>query len=155
MTDIQLRQDVLDELEFEPSIDAASVGVAVDDGVVTLTGHVSSYAQKLAAEEAARRVRDVRAIVQNIEVRYPSSLKIPDEEIAKRALNSIQWDVTLPEAKINLTVQSGFITLSGEVPWYYQRNAAETAVRRIAGVTGEANKISIEPKVQLGDVKTK
>jgi osmotically-inducible protein OsmY len=155
MTDIQLRQDVLDELEFEPSIDAASVGVAVDDGVVTLTGHVSSYAQKLAAEEAARRVRDVRAIVQNIEVRYPSSLKIPDEEIAKRALNSIQWDVTLPEAKINLTVQSGFITLSGEVPWYYQRNAAETAVRRIAGVTGVANKISIEPKVQLGDVKTK
>ena len=126
-----------------------------DDGVVTLTGHVSSYAQKLAAEEAARRVRDVRAIVQNIEVRYPSSLKIPDEEIAKRALNSIQWDVTLPEAKINLTVQSGFITLSGEVPWYYQRNAAETAVRRIAGVTGVANKISIEPKVQLGDVKTK
>lgn len=155
MTDIQLRQDVLDELEFEPSIDAASVGVAVDDGVVTLTGHVSSYAQKLAAEEAARRVRDVRAIVQKIEVRYPSSLKIPDEEIAKRALNSIQWDVTLPEAKINLTVQSGFITLSGEVPWYYQRNAAETAVRRIAGVTGVANKISIEPKVQLGDVKTK
>ncbi len=129
--------------------------MAVDDGVATLTGHVSSYAQKLAAEEATRRVRDVRAIVQQIEVRYKGSLKISDEEIAKRALNSIQWDATIPEAKINLTVQTGFITLSGEIPWYYQKNAAETAVRRIMGVTGVANNISIEPKVQLGDVKTK
>ena len=97
MTNTQLRQDVVDELEFEPSIDAASIGVAVDDGVVTLTGHVPNYAQKLFVETAVRRVRGVRAIAQEIQVRYPSDPKTSDDEIAKRALDALRLDVTVPE----------------------------------------------------------
>ena len=96
MSDIQLRQNVLDELEFEPSIDAAHIGVTVDDGVVTLTGHLSSYAEKIAAEEAVRRVKGVRAIAEEIEVRYPGQKQTSDDEIAKRALNILQWDTFVP-----------------------------------------------------------
>jgi osmotically-inducible protein OsmY len=155
MTDIQLRQDILDELEFEPSIDAANIGVAVDDGVVTLTGHVSSYAQKLSAEAAVRRVRGVRAIAQEIEVRYASDPKTSDDQIAKRALDILRWDTTVPDEKITLTVHKGGVTLTGEVPWQYQRQAAEGAVRRLSGVTAVANNISIRPAVQAADVKRK
>jgi osmotically-inducible protein OsmY len=155
MSDIQLRQDILDELEFEPSIDAANIGVAVDDGVVTLTGHVSSYAQKVAAEAAVRRVRGVRAIAQEIEVRYPSDPKTSDDEIAKRALNGLRWDVTVPAEKIKLTVNKGLVTLTGEVQGFYERRAAETAVRNLTGVTGIINNITIKPRVQASDVKQK
>ncbi len=155
MTDIQLRQNILDELDFEPSIDAAGIGVAVDDGVVTLTGHVPSYAQKLAAEAAVRRVRGVRAIAQEIEVRYPSDPKTSDDEIAKRALNALRWDTTVPGEKIKLTVNKGLAILTGEVPWHYQRNAAESAVRRLFGVTGVLNNITIKPRAEASDVKRK
>jgi osmotically-inducible protein OsmY len=155
MTDIQLRQDILDELEFEPSIDAAAIGVVVDEGVVTLTGHVSSYAQKLAAETAARRVRGVRAIAQEIEVRYPSDPKTSDDEIAKRALNALRWDVTVPAEKIRLTVNKGLVTLTGEVRGFYERRAAENAIRNLTGVTGIINNITIKPRVQASDVKQK
>lgn len=155
MTDIQLRQNILDELDFEPSIDAAGIGVAVDDGVVTLTGHVPSYAQKLAAEAAVRRVRGVRAIAQEIEVRYPSDPKTSDDDIAKRALNALRWDTTVPGEKIKLTVNKGLAILTGEVPWHYQRNAAESAVRRLFGVTGVLNNITIKPRAEASDVKRK
>jgi osmotically-inducible protein OsmY len=155
MTDTQLRQDIVDELEFEPSIDAANIGVAVDDGVVTLTGHVGSYAQKMAAEAAVRRVRGVRAIAQEIEVRYPSDPKTSDDEIAKRALDALRWDVTVPDEKIKLTVHKGLVTLTGEVSWQYERSAAERAVLRLFGVTGVANSITIKPRVQAADVKRK
>jgi hypothetical protein len=97
MNDRQLRQEVLDEFDFEPSIEAANIGVAVDDGVVTLTGHVSNYAEKFAAERAARRVRGVRAVAQEIEFRYPSDKKTSGDEIAKRALSIIQWNAQIPE----------------------------------------------------------
>jgi osmotically-inducible protein OsmY len=155
MTDTQLRQNILDELEFEPSIDAANIGVAVGDGVATLTGHVFSYAQKLAAEDAVRRVRGVRAIAQEIEVRYPSDAKTSDDEIAKRALNALRWDATVPDENIKLTVSKGLVTLSGDVPWYYQKNAAESAVRKLTGVTGVMNNITIKPTVQAYEVKQK
>jgi osmotically-inducible protein OsmY len=155
MTDIQLRNDVLEELEFEPSLDAANIGVAVDDGVVTLTGHVASYAQKIAAEAAARRVRGVRAIAQEIEVRYPSDVKTSDDEIAQRALSALRWDVTVPEEKISVTVNKGLVTLTGEVPWHFQRGAVENAIRRLMGVTGVVNNIVVRPRVQASDVKTK
>jgi osmotically-inducible protein OsmY len=115
MSDIQLRQNVLDELEFEPSIDAAHIGVTVDGGVVTLTGHLSSYAEKIAAEEAVRRVKGVRAIAEEIEVRYPGQKQTSDDEIAKRALNILQWDTFLPHENIRLTVHKGLVTLTGEV----------------------------------------
>jgi osmotically-inducible protein OsmY len=136
MDDKLIRDDVLDELDFEPSIDATNIGVAVDDGVVTLTGHVSSYAEKTAAECAARRVRGVRAIAQEIEVRYPSEKTTADEEIAKRVLTVLNWDAMIPQDAVKVTVQKAWVTLSGELDWQYQKKAAEDAVRKLSGVTG-------------------
>jgi osmotically-inducible protein OsmY len=153
--DTQLRQDVVDELEFQPSIDAANIGVAVDSGVVTLTGHVSSYAEKFTAEEAVRRVKGVRAVAEELKVRFPGGPKTSDDQIAKQALNALQWDITVPHEKITLTVERGLITLRGQVQWEYQKTAAENAVRRLAGVTGVINGLTIEPKAQAADVQEK
>ena len=100
MNDKQLRQNVLSELEFDPSIDAANIGVGVDDGVVTMTGHVSSFAEKIAVENAVRRIKGVRALAEELEVRYPNDKKTADDEIAKRALKILQWyDLILPQEK--------------------------------------------------------
>ena len=117
MDDIVLQQLVIDELEFEPSIDAANIGVAVNSGVVTLTGHVGSYAEKIAAERAAQRVRGVRAIAQEIQVRYPSDKKTSDDEIAKRAADILAWDARVPDEVIQIKVQNGWVTLTGTVEW--------------------------------------
>ena len=155
MSDIQLRQNVLDELEFEPSIDAAHIGVTVDGGVVTLTGHLSSYAEKIAAEEAVRRVKGVRAIAEEIEVRYPGHRQTSDDEIAKRALNILQWDTFLPHENIRLTVHKGLVTLTGEVQWYFQKSGAENAIRKLSGVTGVVNDITVKSAAKVADVKSK
>ena len=153
MSDLQLRQDVLDELDFEPRVDSAHIGVVVDKGVVTLTGHVSSYAAKLAAETAARRVKGVHAIADEIEVRYPFEKKAADDEIAKRALDILQWDATVPAGAIKITVRDGLVTLSGEVEWKYQKSAAEEQVRKLSGVRAIINEIRISPRVQPADIK--
>ncbi len=153
MDDLSLRDYVLSELEFEPSVNASHIGVAVDDGVVTLSGHVGSYAEKLAAEKIVQRLKGVRAIAEEIEVRLPSDRKTGDEQIAQRALDIIAWDTTIPDDKVMVKVQKGWITLSGEVDWYFQRNAAEAAVRKLSGVTGITNLIAIKPRVQAGDIK--
>lgn len=155
MDDRQLQQKVLDELDFDPSIDAANIGVAVDDGVVTLTGHVSSYAEKLGAEQAARRVKGVRAVAQEIEVRYPTDKKTSDDEIAKRALSILKWDTTIPLDAVQLTVQRGMVALTGQVNWQYQKKAAEDAVRKLSGVTAVVNNISLKPAVIASDIKRK
>jgi len=153
MDSSQLRQNVIDELEFEPSINAANIGVAAENGVVTLTGHVSSYAEKLAAERTAREVKGVRAIAQEIEVRYPFDKKTADDEIAKRAVDILKWDAMTPPGSLKVTVQKGWVTLIGDVDWQYQRKAAEDAVRKLSGVTGVFNNISLRPAVHAGDVK--
>src|SRR5271169_3889241 len=155
MDDRQLQQEVLDELDFDPSIDAAHVGVAADNGVVTLTGHVFSYAEKLAVEQAARRVKGVRAVAQEIEVRYPSDKKTADDEIAKRALSIIKWDTMIPQQAVQVTVQKGLVTLTGQVNWQYQKEAAEDAVRKLSGVTAVVNNISLKPAVIASDIKRK
>ena len=155
MDNEQLRQSVIEELEFDPSIDAAGIGVAVENGVVTLSGHVHSYAAKLAAERAARRVRGVRAIAQEIEVRYPSDKKTTDDEIAKRAVAILQWDAMSLPGAVKITVLKGWVTLSGEVDWQYQRTAAEQVVRRLSGVTGVINNIVIKRAVYVADIKQK
>ena len=116
MTEKDLRQDIVDELDFEPSVNAAHIGVSVDNGVVTLTGHVSTYAEKIAAERAVRRVRGVRAIAQEIEVRRSPDAGLPDEELARRGLNLLRWDSLLPRDGIQLTVRGGWITLTGSTP---------------------------------------
>lgn len=153
MDDLSLRDHVLSELEFEPSVNASHIGVAVDDGVVTLSGHVGSYAEKLAAEKIVQRLKGVRAIAQEIEVRLSSDKKTGDDQIAQRALDIIAWDTTIPDEKVRIKVQKGWITLSGEVDWYFQRNAAEAAVRKLSGVTGITNSLVIKPRVQAGDIK--
>jgi osmotically-inducible protein OsmY len=153
MSDRTLKQAVEDELKWEPSIDAEHIGVTAEDGVVTLTGHVGSYSEKFTAEKAAKRVKGVRAIAQEIEIRFPNDKKTSDDQIAKRALDIIAWDSTIPEDKVQVKVQGGFVTLSGQVDWHYQRADAEYAVRKLAGIKGLSNEILIKPRAQASDVK--
>jgi osmotically-inducible protein OsmY len=153
MNDSDLRQLVIDELEFEPSIDASNIGVAAKDGIVTLSGFVSSYAEKMAAERAVRRVKGVHAIAEEIDIRYSTDKKINDDEIARRCVNIIAWDTTLPDDKIKVKVERGWVTLSGEVSWHFQRVAAESGVRKISGVTGITNLLTIKPHIQASDIK--
>src|SRR6516162_5924921 len=140
-SDLELRQDVLDELEFEPSVNAAHIGVTANHGVVTLTGFVTSYAEKTAAERAARRVKGVRAIAEEIEVRLPSDTKRADDEIAARAVDILKWQVGVPADRIGVKVEKGVVTLTGEVDWQFQKTEAEYAVHKLTGVTHVANQI--------------
>lgn len=153
MSDLMLRENVLDELNYEPSLDATNIAVMAKDGVVTLTGHVSSYAEKLAAERATWRVHGVKAIAQKLEVELPGSKKLSDDDIARRAINILAWDVLAPSGGIHVKVSNGWVTLSGAVPWNYQREAAEADIRKLSGVTGVSNNILVEPHVQAGDVR--
>lgn len=153
MSDIALRQNILSELEFEPSLDAVNIGVAVKDGVVTLTGHVGSYVERAIAERVVGRIKGVRAIAQEIEVRLAGNRKTADDQIATRALKIIAWDTTIPNDKIQLKVQNGWITLSGEVEWNFHKKGAEEAVRKLSGVSGVTNLIAVRPHADVSDVK--
>jgi osmotically-inducible protein OsmY len=153
MDDLQLRRSILDELDYEPTVDAANIGVAVKGGIVTLTGHVPSYAEKVAAERAVRRVRGVRAIAEEIEIRVPNEKRTSDDEIAKRAADILQWDTTVPKDAIEITVQHGWVTLNGTVDWNFQRSAAETDIHRLSGVAGVHNQIKIEPRLRISDLQ--
>jgi len=153
MNDKELRQLVIDELEYEPSIDAADIGVAAENGVVTLSGHVADYVQKMAAERAAWRVKGVKGIAQEIEVRFPSDKKWNDDEIAQRAINILAWNTLVPKDCVRVKVSDGWITLSGSVSWNYQRQAAENEVRKLNGVTGVTNSVALTLAVQSGDLK--
>jgi osmotically-inducible protein OsmY len=151
--DMTLRQNIIDELEFDPSIDAANIGVAVEDGIVTLTGHVSSYWEKTTAENVVKRVKGVKGIAEEIEVRLLGQKGTADDEIAKRAVNAITWNVSIPRDKVQVKVQDGWITLTGKLEWQYQKNAAFEAVRGLAGVTGVSNQIDIAPHASVSDIK--
>ncbi len=153
MSDLTLRQEILDELEWEPSVDAAHIGVAVDNGIATLSGHVSSYTEKLAAERAVTRVKGVTAIAENIEIRYPAAKRTADDQIAKRVVDIINWQVSVPSDRIKVKVEKGWVTLSGEVDWHFQKVDAEKGVRRLSGVMGIANLIGLKPRVEAKDVK--
>ncbi|MDH2052066.1 BON domain-containing protein [Achromobacter marplatensis] len=155
MSDAALRERVQSALAFEPGIEDLHIGVAVEDGVVTLTGHVATYAQKLAAEEAVQRVKGVRGIAQEIAVRMAADKQLADDQIAKRALSIIAWDATIPDGTVQVSVQKGWVTLSGTVDWFYQREAAACAIHKLSGVTGISNLIEVVPSVQAGDVKRK
>lgn len=155
MTDKILRQTIIDELDFEPSIDGENIGVGVDNGVVTLTGHVASYAEKIAVERAVERVKGVKAIAENIEVRYPGHKQTADDEIAARAVAILGWNVQVPKDSVGVKVEKGWIELTGDVHWQYQRLAAEAAVRELSGVVGVSNLIQVKPMVAASDVKRK
>lgn len=151
--DLDLRRHVMDELDFEPAINAAHVGVTADNGIVTLTGHVESFAEKLAVEKAARRIRGVKAIANEIRVRFPDDKKTADDEIARRAVNILQWTGIVPQGAVMLKVQDGWIGLSGEVNWNYQRTAIEAVLMRLSGVKGIVNGINIKPHADPVAVK--
>jgi osmotically-inducible protein OsmY len=155
MRDSILRQDIIDEFEFDPSFDGVHIGVSVENGIVTLTGHVESCAQKLAAVAAARRVKGVHGIADEIEVRYPDHKKTADDQIAKRALNVLNWDSTLSPYEIDVTVSAGWVTLSGIVDWQFEKEAAELCIRKLAGVIGVRNEIKLKQRATVEDVKSK
>jgi osmotically-inducible protein OsmY len=154
MSDLDLKRNVETELDWEPSVNAAEIGVAAKAGVVTLTGNVSSYWQKVAAERAAMRVGGVRAVVNELEVRLPTSSERTDEDIARAAVNSLNWTISVPADRIKISVSKGWVALEGEVSWQFQKSAAESAVKRLTGVKGISNLITVKPQVSRGEVKT-
>jgi osmotically-inducible protein OsmY len=153
-TDKQIQQDVIAELGWEPSVNAAHIGVEVTDGVVTLAGHVSNYTEKSNAERAAQRVAGVKALAVEMDVKLPGSSKRNDADIARSAENVLQWATYLSPDSIKVKVEGGWITLSGEVEWDYQRQTTIDAVRHLSGVTGVSDQIVIKPKVSSTLVKS-
>jgi len=155
MSDTELQQDVLNELKWEPSVNPAHIGVTAKNGVVTLTGHVSSFAEKYAAEKAAKRVHGAVAVADELDVKLPGSSQRSDEDIAIDCKNALNNNVLLPRNKIKVIVSKGWVTLEGEIEWQYQRAAAETAVRYLPGVTGVTNLITVRPRVSPVELKSK
>lgn len=153
MTDSALRQDILDELEFEPYIDANDIGVTVEDGIVTLTGHVPNYSQRAAVERAVAQIKGVRGIAEEIEVRYPGQSGTADDEIARRVVNTLKWSTLVPDDKVHVTVGNGWVTLTGQLEWNYQKTGAAEAIRNLHGVVGIVNKIELTPRPTSVDVK--
>jgi osmotically-inducible protein OsmY len=147
-TNADLQKDVQDAIKWEPLLNAAEIGVIAKDGVVTLTGIVDSYAKKMEAENAAKSVVGVKAVVEKIEVRFSNTFKKSDTDIANDALKAFKstWDV--PDDKIKITVENGWATLEGEVPWNFQREAAKNVVNNLIGVKGVTNNIKIKPNIQ-------
>jgi osmotically-inducible protein OsmY len=155
-TDIQIQRDVIDELRWDPRIRATELGVAEHDGVVTLSGTVSSYAEKWAAERAAERVIGVKAVASEIVVELPTAHVHTDSEVAHRILDAFRWDVQVPDKKLQVIVAKGWVQLDGEVEWQFQKDAAARAVRNIIGVRGLTNSIKVAPlPVSAYDVRTR
>ena len=152
-TDEQIQQDVLAELKWDARVQPNEIGVAVKDGVVTLTGWVDSYLKKWAAEEAAHRVAGVKAVANDIEVKLTSERT--DADIAAAVARALEWDAFIPTDKVKVTVSKGWVTLEGEVEWQYQKQDAERVVRRISGVRGVTNLVTVTPHVTPSELKKK
>ncbi|MGH8065190.1 MAG: BON domain-containing protein [Candidatus Entotheonellia bacterium] len=154
-TDAELQHDVENELRWEPSVEATQIGVSVQDGIVTLNGAVDLYAEKLAAVRAAQRVYGVKAVADDIQVRLPGSSERTDADIARAAVNVLEWNDSVPRDRVKVTVRNGWVTLEGDLEWQYQRMAAEQAVQHLKGVKGVTNAMTIKPKVTPGDIKSR
>ena len=150
-----LKQAVLDELAWEPSVNAAHIGVTAKDGIVTLMGHVATFTEKSAAEKAAQRVNGVKAVAEEIEVQLPFEVKHGDEEIAAAAINRMKWSTLIPADAVKVKVQKGWVTLTGAVDWRFQQEAALHDVRALWGVVGVSNGMSIKNKPNATDIKAK
>ena len=148
-----IQQDVLEELDWEPSINAAEIGVTVKNGVVTLTGNVESYAEKRETEQVALRLKGVKAVANELEVSVKTAGYRSDADIAAAAVNAIKWNVFVPDEMIKIKVEDSWVTLQGEVEWNYQRDRAEKAVRPLIGVRGVTNLVKIRPEISSADVK--
>jgi osmotically-inducible protein OsmY len=154
-TNSALQQDVIDELSYEPSLDAMNIGVVANDGVITLTGTVTSYSDRYAAEHAAERVAGVKAVADETKVDLPPLHQRSDQDIAAAALNAMSWNMLVPSGAIQVRVDAGWVTLDGTVDHNYQRTAAENAVRHLTGVSGLNNLITLKPAISTSGVKEK
>ncbi len=150
--DTNLQQAVTAELGWEPSITASHIGVTADNGVVTLSGHVNSFVQKHAAEDAARRVKGVRAVAEEIEVRLAFDGKRGDDDIAAAAVSRLAWDMSVPRDAIKVQVEKGWVTLTGTVEWHYQKVAAVNAIRPLMGVVGVSDNVALRPRVSTSNI---
>lgn len=155
LADSKIKQDVEEELQFDPDIDATDIAVSVNSGVVTLTGFVRSYLQKMEAEADAKRVAGVLGVVNDIEVRLPNIDQRPDPEIAREAIAQIKNELPNAWDKIRVVIRKGWVTLEGEVEWNHQRERAEDAVKRVVGVTGVTNSIEVKPRTAPVEIKRK
>ncbi len=153
-TDMHLKRDVVDEFEWEPSIDAAQIGVIAKDGVITLTGHVSVYSAKHTAEVVAKRVHGVRAVANEIEVRPTDAHVHDDEEIAAAAVHALQWDAVVPDEQLQISVEDGWIKAEGTVSHQFQKEAVDRALRHLSGVRGITNTISVTPREASSKLKS-
>ncbi len=154
-TNTQLQRDVLDELQYEPSVDAAEIGVTSKDGVVSLSGNVKSYAEKWSATRAAERVSGVKAVVDEMQVKLPDVHLRTDEDIARAVLNALKWDVMVPDEQIKVKVEHGYVSLDGTVDHKYQETSAVAAIRNLAGVRGVNDLIQVKPVLTPSGVKAK
>ncbi|MDD3723562.1 MAG: BON domain-containing protein [Lutibacter sp.] len=152
-TDYEIKEDVLSKLPWQPNIDETKIGVIVENGVVTLSGIVDNYTKKIAAEKAAKAVKGVKAVALNIEVKYRTEYKKTDKEIAKAVVNALTWDTSVPEDKIAVKVEDGWVYLSGKLKWFYQKDAAKKAVENLLGVKGVVNSIQIKQAVEPSQIK--
>ncbi|MDB5542532.1 MAG: osmotically inducible protein [Devosia sp.] len=154
-TDSDIRRDIEAELTWDPDIDATDIAVSVKEGVATLAGFVRSYTQKWEAERIAKRVAGVRAVANDIEVRLPTGMDRPDPDIARDAVAKLKAELPYSSDLIKMVVKNGWLTLEGDVEWEYQRSRAEAAVRRVQGIKGVSNLITLKPKLQPVEIKTK
>lgn len=154
-TDIQIQKDALDELKWQPFLNSSEIGVAVKNGIVTLTGNVDSYTKKLSAERAAKKVAGVKAIAEDIQIGVSPSYRKTDPEIAEAVFNALKWHSAVPEEKVKIKVENGIVTLEGELEWEYQRVNAGTAIQNLSGVRSVNNLITVKPKLTPFELEQK
>ena len=154
-SDTQIQKDVMAELNWQPILDAARIGVTVHEGVVTLTGIVDTYTKKLTAENAAKKVSGVKAVAEDIQVGASPGYNKTDTEIAEAVLNALKWHTAVMEDRIKIKVEKGVVTLEGEVEWEYQRTAARLAIENLTGIKWIYNFISVKPRITVSDLKSK
>ena len=154
-TDAQLKKDITDELDWEPSVNATHIGVSVDRGVVTLTGHIDTYAEKAAIERAVQRVQGVQAIALELDVKLAPNHQRSDTELAQSLQSALQAQALVPASRISMKVEHGWVTLSGEVDWDYQRSNAERTVHQTMGVVGVSNRITLKARTVPTDVSNR
>jgi len=154
-TDSKIKEDVLDELAWQPDIDETQIGVIVENGVVTLSGVVDSYTKKVAAEKAIKGVVGVKAVAEDIEVKYGISYKKTDKEIAKAVVDALKWNFSVPEDKVNVKVEDGWVYLTGELKWGYQKDSAKNAVQNLLGVKYVVNNITLKQTIKPVDIESR
>lgn len=154
-TDVQLQKDVMEELNWHPFLQAAQIGVAANNGVVTLSGTVGSFAQKMEAERATKKVAGVKAVAEDIQVSLPFSFQKTDSELAEAVLTALKWHSVVPEEKIKVSVEKGYVKLEGEVEWEYQKTSARMAVENLTGVRSVINLITVKTTVTAKDIEQK